>query len=194
MAREDRVVWDQRFAERQRREGDGEDALSRPAAFVEELATRVLPGHALDLAGGGGRNAVALARAGFQVTVADISPVGLKLAHARAEAAGVRVATVEVDLDEDPPPAGPWDLILVHHFLDRDVYRALPARLAERGTLAICHPTSRNLERHARPSARYLLDEGELGGLILDVTLVSYEESWGPEGRHEARLLAVRSR
>jgi tellurite methyltransferase len=191
MAREDRSRWDARFSERRMREGD--EGSSRPAAFVEGLVGRIPPGRALDLAGGGGRNAVALARAGFDVTVADVSPVGLELARERAEAAGVPIRTVEVDLDEQPPPPGPWDLILVHHFLHREVYRSLPALLAEDGMLAICHPTRKNLERHEKPSARFLLDEGELRDIFEDVSLLEYDESWGKDGRHEARLLAARS-
>jgi tellurite methyltransferase len=65
--------------------------------------------------------------------------------------------------------------------------------LAEDGMLAICHPTRTNLERHEKPSARFLLDEGELRDLLGDLSLLEYEESWGKDGRHEARMLASRS-
>jgi tellurite methyltransferase len=188
VAGDERRRWNARFAARWAAEGA--DALAEPSAFVEDLLERVSPGRTLDLGGGGGRNAVALARAGFEVTVADISPVGLALARERGETAGVPLHTVEVDLDDEPPPAGPWDLILVNHFLHRVAYRRLPELLAEGGVLAICHPTRRNLERHERPSARFLLEEGELRNFATGLTVLAYDESWSREGRHEARLLA----
>src|SRR5581483_9291419 len=86
MSADDRVKWDARYR--------SAGALARePSTFLRSLdallprpsaATRVL-----DVAGGDGRNAVWLARRGYGVTVADVSPVGLDLARASAAAAGV---------------------------------------------------------------------------------------------------------
>jgi len=138
-----------------------------------------------------GRHGLWLAERGFDVTLVDISPVGLDVARHRATAAGLKVTTMQRDLDEGLP-AGLWDLITCAHFLDRELYRALPAALAPGGGLVIVHPTRRNLERHPRPSARFLLDEGELLELVEGLEMVRFEECWSEGGRHEARLFARR--
>jgi hypothetical protein len=56
--------------------------------------------------------------------------------------------------------------------------------------LVYVQPTRRNLERHAHPSARFLLEEGELGRLAEDLGVLRLEEGWSSSGRYEARLLA----
>ncbi|AKT43740.1 class I SAM-dependent methyltransferase [Chondromyces crocatus] len=199
---DDRIRWDARW--RERGEGPGE-----PSALITALAPQ-LPtrGRALDIAGGAGRHALWLARRGLDVTLVDISEVALTIARAApgpdvtenlGAASGLdaarrgRLHTLALDLEEAPLPPGPWDVILCFHYLQRSLFAAFPEALAPGGLLVIVHPTRTNLERHPRPSARFLLDDGELPGLLrggLDV--VRYEEGWLSEGRHEARLLARR--
>ena len=63
--------------------------------------------------------------------------------------------------------------------------------LARGGLLLYVHSTMRNLERHDRPSKRFLLAEGELRTAFAGaLEIVSYDEGWLDGGRHEARLLA----
>jgi 2-polyprenyl-3-methyl-5-hydroxy-6-metoxy-1,4-benzoquinol methylase len=183
----DRDKWDRKYAER---EGPGE-----PSAFLRGL-DGVLPrsGRALDVAGGAGRHALWLARRGLEVTIADVSAVGLELATRTANAEGLDIDTACVDLAEAPLPAGPWDVIVSFHYLQRDLFAAFASELAPGGYLVFCQATRTNLERHQHPSARFLLDDGELPGLIAELPLevVSYAEGWSVEGRHEAELVAVR--
>jgi len=51
-----------------------------------------------------------------------------------------------------------------------------------------------NLERHASPSRRFLVETGELElwarGLTLEIVVA--REGWTPDGRHEAELVARR--
>lgn len=56
------------------------------------------PGRALDLGCGAGRNAIYLARHGWDVTGVDLVGHAIKLARQRAEAAGVSVRFVEGDV------------------------------------------------------------------------------------------------
>jgi tellurite methyltransferase len=191
MSEQERQKWNQRY--RDRAVGLEPEA---PHPFVVALDP-VLPaaGRALDVAGGRGRHAFWLLRRGLEVTLVDIAEEGLRLARQAAERGGVagRLVTQALDLDESPLPSGPFDLVLTVDFLCRPVYRDLAARVAAGGLLVVVHPTRRNLERHASPGERFLLEEGELPALIggPGLEVVRAEEGWsspGPEGRHESRL------
>ena len=168
--------------------------LTEPAAFVAQSAA-LLPssGSALDVAGGTGRNALWLAAAGLTVTLTDVSDVALDLARADAATMELPVDTIRLDLEESGLPDGEWDVIVVHHFLDRSVLHELPDRVTPGGLIIVAHPTVRNLERHPRPGPRYLLAEGELATIVAGwegMEIVTMDEGWTSEGRHEARVRA----
>lgn len=187
MAQDDRELWNDRYRDRAASDG-------APSDFVASLHD-VLPsaGRALDVAGGAGADAVLLAEGGLEVTLLDVSDEALRLARDRAAARGVRLSTVRIDLEAEPPPPGPWDVVLVRHYLQRPLLPRLAGLLAPGGLLCVCIATRRNLERHPRPSARFLLEPGELPGLVPGLEIVRWVEDWtdvGPEGRHEARLVA----
>ena len=161
MSEADRERWDRKY-----REGGGG---TEPSSFLLSLEG-VLPtrGRALDLAGGRGRHARWLARRGLDVTLADVSPVGLALAREEAARAGVTLGTVLVDLETRPVPSGPWDVILVFHYVHRPLFEQLPALLAPGGLFVFCQATVKNLERHPKPPRGYLPTCGsaEFGGPI----------------------------
>lgn len=184
VGREDQERWDGRHAARA--------SLREPAAAVVALAEH-LPreGTALDVAGGAGRHAIWLARRGLTVTLVDVSAVALGQASEAADAAGVSLRRVHADL-ESGLPRGPWDVILCHHYLQRDLFEIFPRVLRPGGVLVVVQPTVRNRERHERPSPRFLLDEGELRRLASGLTVIAYDEGWGSQGRHEATLVATR--
>lgn len=185
MSEHDREKWDAKWATREQ--------ASPPSTWLVSLADR-LPqqGRALDIAGGAGRNALWLVERGLQVTVYDVSEVGLAAAR---RFSNDRIATVCCDLEVEPLPDGPWDVILSFHYLQRALFSRFPALLAPDGLLVFCQPTALNLSRHPHPSRRFLLREGELAGLIpAGLETLSLDESWGIEGRHEARLVARKSR
>jgi tellurite methyltransferase len=172
----ERERWNKRYG--------GESANLAPSPFLAELAGR-LPrtGRALDVAGGWGRNARLLSERGLEVTIADISDVGL----ARAPAG---VKTVQLDLEAAPLPQGPWDLILVSHYLHRPLFAQFPALLAKGGLLVVAHPTVTNLARNPKPGRQFLLEDGELGRLVTGLQIISYEEKWFDGDWYEARLVA----
>lgn len=180
----DRNKWNAKYAA-------GEMASREPSAVLLSLE-RYLPqsGRALDVAGGTGRQGIWLARRGLDVTIADISPIGLQIARQRAVEAGVAIFPLEVDLEEQPFPAGPWNLIVSVCYLWRPLFAAYPAALSPGGTLVVIQPTKKNLERHAKPPSDYLLDEGELPRLVSGLEIVHYEEGWLADGRHDACIVA----
>jgi SAM-dependent methyltransferase len=186
MAEADRLKWDARYREQE----PGPRQPSGSLVALDDLLPR--RGRALDVAGGAGRNALWLARRGLDVTLADISGVALDLAGREATRAGLPLRTRALDLEAESLPPGPWDLILCVDFLWRPLFEAIPAALASGGLLVVAHPTRSNLQRHARPGPQYLLEDGELLGLVRSLEVLRYEEGWMEEGRHEARLVAQR--
>lgn len=187
MAQADRERWDKKHRERGFHPG--------VSAVLKRWADR-LPrrGRALDVAGGSGRHSLWLAERGLSVRLLDIAPVAIAQAEEEARRRGLAIATAVLDLEEGSFPAGPWDLILSFHYLQRDLFPAFAAELASGGVLAFVQPTRKNLERHPRPSARFLLEEGELAGLIEGAGLAVLElrEGWLEDGRHEAAALAIK--
>lgn len=186
MSRADRDKWDAKYRA-------GSHRSSRVSPFLQSLDD-VLPktGRALDVAGGAGRNALWLAARGLDVTIADVSKEGLAIANERASAAGLSVETLLVDLEEEPFPAGPWDLIVSVCFLQRSLFSVYPDVLAPGGLLVFLQPTVVNLERHEKPPRPFLLEEGEAASLVSGLTVVSLSEGWTEDGHHEARVLARR--
>jgi SAM-dependent methyltransferase len=183
MAEQDRKHWDQRWGENLHNEGDPPDWL---AEFAEELPQS---GRALDVAAGRGRAALWLARTGLEVTAVDISPVGLEGLAEAARSQGLEVETVVADLEVTPLPQGPWEVVSCFAYLQRDLFPPMHEILAP-GGLFLCEiSTLRNLERHERPSARYLLEENELLRLCSPLSLVYYREGWISD-RAVARVIA----
>ncbi len=167
---------------------------SGPSQFLCSL-DHLLPttGSALDVAGGSGTNAIWLAQRGLDVTLVDISDAALARAQVAAKAKSVKLALERRDLEASDAPTGPWHVIIVFNFLWRPLLPALCERLVPGGLLVVGHPTGTNLERHRRPSARFLLEDGELPTLIPDgLERVVSEEGWQQSGRHEARLVVRR--
>ncbi len=186
MSANDRQKWNARYRE-------GSHATDEPSVLLTSSAA-LLPssGKAIDLAGGAGRHALWLARCGFEVTLADISEEALEIARRRASDENLSLQVRQVDLEQEPLPAGPWDLVIMFHYLHRPLFAALPEALAPGGMVFFVQPTVCNLERHAKPSRRFLLEEGEARRLAEGLEVLRYEEGWLAEGRHEALLIARR--
>jgi SAM-dependent methyltransferase len=123
------------------------------------------------------------------VTLSDVAEEGLVIAEGRARKLGVPLTTLRWNVETEGIPPGSWDLVLCVHFLFRPVFSLLSEALAPGGLFAICHPTRSNLERNSRPSQRFLLEDGEVLGLLpADFEVLFYQEGWN-EDRHEAWLV-----
>ncbi|MFT5525509.1 MAG: tellurite methyltransferase [Pirellulaceae bacterium] len=184
MSQYDRTKWDGKYAQ---------GAPSDPSEVLVGLE-RFLPieGTALDIAGGAGRHAIWLARRGLDVTIADVSPVGLSLAEQRAAEAGVIMKTQLIDLEDEGLPAAQWNLIVSVCFLWRPLFDHYARALAPSGRLIVVQPTKTNLERNDRPPEAFLLENGELPKLASDLNVIHFEEGWSADGRYDAVLVAQR--
>lgn len=130
--------WDDRYRERPIWSGNANQRLV-------ETATDLAPGRALDVGCGEGGDAIWLARQGWQVTAADVSPVALERAREAARAAGVADAITFEHSDgrsDWAPPADAYDLVTVSfvQFPRAELaafHRKLAAAVAPGGTLLI---------------------------------------------------------
>src|SRR5437879_4598489 len=106
--------WDARYRSENHR------AETEPAPLLCELLPFLAHGRALDLAMGGGRNAVFLAANGWHVTGVDSSRIALENAAALAEARGLPVLGLLVQASREQSiapgaeqrthPEAPWPL------------------------------------------------------------------------------------
>lgn len=187
-----RARWNARYRDL------GDDAARHgPATFLTERA-QLLPraGRALDVAGGAGRNARWLAGRGLDVTLVDLSDEACRLATAHAAAQGLDIEVRRCELGAEPLPPGPFEVVLIVGFLDRQVWEEAADRLAPGGVLLASQPTVRNLAEHDRPPRPFLLDEGEVERMAAQHRDVGREvleasEGWA-DGRHQASLVVRR--
>ena len=186
MAVGDRERWNDKWAEAGR-------GTSHGSALVDLVRPWLpLSGSLLDIAGGGSSDSLHFARLGLDVTVADVSDVGLIQATQRCLAEDLKISTIEIDLETESIPAGRWDVITVANYLQRDLFESLVDHLAEDGVIGVVIATETNLERNERPSRGFLLDRCELPALIPGVETLHVSESWRDNGRHEAHFVGRR--
>ena len=163
-------MWDEEYS--------GEDYVygKEPNEFLLEMSGRLKIGKVLCLAEGEGRNAVHLARQGFEVIAVDSSKVGLAKADKLAQGFGVIIQTVTADLADYTIEEGAWDSIIsischVHQDLRRRLHKDVVAGLKEGGTFLLEAYTPKQLEFQTGgpPSAEYLMElatlKEELEGL-----------------------------
>jgi SAM-dependent methyltransferase len=155
-----------------------------PNAFLV-AATKDLPsGKALDVAMGQGRNAVYLAKRGWDVTGYDVSEGGLRVAADNAVRAGTRITTVKSTFEEFDYGVERWDLI---YFVYTDAPIVDPAFVArvckalKKGGLLLVdrpfHPLDRPEPEWGPPTAQ---DQwNALPKAWSELQLVHYEDTTG---------------
>jgi SAM-dependent methyltransferase len=167
------TTWDERF-----REGDyPEDPEPSPVlrAYVGALPT----GRALDVATGTGRNAVYLAREGYEVDAIDQSREGLRITRERARERGVddRLSLAHADATEYDYPESGYDLVTISFFRTLDRLNDIKDALKPGGVLFYQHHL-RSPEATVGPDgARYRFRANELLHACLDLTVLHYEAS-----------------
>lgn len=99
-------VWNERFSRQEYIYG------KEPNAFIAKIAKRIPKGKILCIAEGEGRNAVYLAKLGFDVTAWDYAQAGLDKTTQLAAENGVTVKTELRDLAEVVWQEEQWDAII----------------------------------------------------------------------------------
>lgn len=167
----DAEAWDERYRASELVWSAG------PNQFVESELADMSAGRALDLAAGEGRNAIWLARQGWQVTAVDFSQAGLDKGRVLAE--GLEIEWVCADATTWPGEAS-YDVCLVAYLqLVADERRAAVRNAYESvragGTLLwVCHDLTNHTEGVGGPTDPAVLMTAEdvladLGGRAFEV-------------------------
>jgi SAM-dependent methyltransferase len=185
----DADAWDERYAASELVWSAG------PNQFVAAECAELPPGTAVDLAAGEGRNAIWLARRGWQVTAVDFSRVALDKG---AELAGdTEVTWVHADATTWQAPA-PLDLVVVAYLQlrageRRAAHRNAVASLRPGGTfLLVAHDSTNLLEGTGGPQDPAVLMSAadvlsDLDGYDVEVVRagrVAREVATAPGGDH----------
>jgi tellurite methyltransferase len=192
MATSARERWNER-----RSQGGFEPFPDTPAQWlVDNDALLGTDGRALDVACGDGRNALHLARLGFEVDAVDVSDVAIDGLRAAAPERAPAVRARVVDLEREPLPVDAYDVVLNFNYLQRDLFGALERALRPGGwlvfeTLGRAHID----ELGKRINPIYVLGDNELLHAFPGLRVRRYREgvvarSCGPRG--VASLVAQR--
>jgi tellurite methyltransferase len=148
-----------------------------PARVLAENA-HLLPrqGVALDLACGSGANALRLADAGLETHAWDWSPTALERVQESARDRGLSLITAEKDVVMTPPVPASFDVIVVAHFLDRELAAPLVAALRPGGLLFYQTFTQERIGGSGPTSERFLLRPNELLQLFAALRVLVYRE------------------
>lgn len=131
MSQSDRKKWNARYA----RLRDAEIGSPTPLLMKALRDRGSATGRALDLACGSGRNAFALAEAGYRVDAVDVSAEGIERGRRTAGARGLDINWLVADLDEGLPVANSYDLIVMIRYLDLALLEAAIGLLKPGGSL-----------------------------------------------------------
>jgi SAM-dependent methyltransferase len=156
------------------------------------------PPPALDVACGLGQNALWLAGTGLPVMGVDASEQAVRRARDGATRRRSPALFQVLDLESGAPlPGGRahWGLIIVFHYLHRELLPRIPESLAPEGLLIykthLAHPLRAPDARPRR--AEFLLRPGELLAAFPLLQVLVYREWAAPEGGAFAAIVARRA-
>lgn len=175
---EDRRHWDKLYST---------DAYiyGKEAALFLRKNIHFLPvGRALDIAMGEGRNAVFLAKNGFQVDGVDISEVALRKAKRLAHEDHVSITTVQADLTNYFIKPDSYNVIINFDYLQRSLIPKIKRGLKRGGVVIYGNDaTSQSAALYVSGShgSRFkeddFLEKGELKELFKDFEILLYQET-----------------
>ncbi len=174
----ERKSWNQRY-----RRGQHLERTPNPF-LLETYRDFIAPqfpaaGTALDVAGGTGRHSIWLAQRGWDVTLVDISDVGVGLALKDAAASCVTIRPIAADVLTCDFGRERFDLILVFYFLERELFPALSAALKPGGLIIYKTYTREHTKFRGCSHPMYFLNPGELRQAFAAFEIMHYAEKQG---------------
>ncbi len=149
----------------------------RPSSFLVDHVDLLPKGRVLDVAMGSGRNAVYLARQGFEVEGIDISREALDAARVLAKEAGVNLNLKRMDLESDISlPDEVFDVVVCFNYLHRPLIPRLKEALRS-GGLMVYETYIVDQAQFGRPrNPKHLLKHNELLEFFRDFRCIRYQE------------------
>ena len=116
--------------------------------IYQHTIERVNHGTILDVACGGGKHAINLAKKGFQVYAIELTTEGLRIARAAAKQAGVNIRFIQGDVEHMPFRDGTFDYcfcgLIFHHFRNTNRFMDEVCRITRNGIFGVepnaCEP------------------------------------------------------
>lgn len=193
MERDEKALWNRKYRE------CSHVSLKPDPLLVDaysEFLSGNAPGKALDVAGGVGRHSIWLAEHGWEVTLVDVSEVGIELAAKNSEARGLqeKVAFKELDLQTAHSLGNAkYDLVLVFFYLQRQLFPALIKALKPGGFLIYKTYTIEQRRFAGGPShPMHLLKANELLEAFASLQVLHYHETAQEKG--VAELIARKTK
>ncbi len=157
--------------------GHKHEGVSEPSEFLVQNIELLPRGRALDIAMGNGRNAIYLAKAGFDVEGVDISGEAIKTALIEAKKQGVVIKAKVVDLEGNYTiEKGAYDVIICFNYLQRSLIPQIKDGL-RRGGLIVYETFIIDQVRFGKPTnPDYLLKHNELLDMFRDFRCFRYRE------------------
>ncbi|MGK5090152.1 class I SAM-dependent methyltransferase [Bdellovibrionota bacterium FG-2] len=173
---EDRQHWDSLFS------AGGYVFGKEPAVFLKENVEKLPAGRSvrvLDIAMGEGRNAVFLAKRGFQVDGVDLSDVALKKAKRLARENKVSINTINADLTHYVIRPDSYEVILNIDYLQRSLIAQIKRGLKRKGVVVYENYTVEQLQNPEGKTLRrdFVLNKGELKELFKEFEILVYRET-----------------
>ena len=178
----------------------GDQPSAALAAFLEQADC---VGQALDLGAGAGRDTVALAKAGFDVTSVDLSDRGLQRIKQRADKADVghRVTTKQADVRELELPANSYSAVVATTVLDhipaadaQQVWKTLIASLTENGMLYVEVHTTEDPGSGVAPGKNSNAPVSETAGAVINYFQPNQLVAWAVAADAGLRILRYEER
>ncbi|TWU59179.1 Demethylrebeccamycin-D-glucose O-methyltransferase [Rubripirellula tenax] len=178
----------------------GDEPTAAIAAFLDQVDGG---GRAIDLGAGAGRDTVALAAAGFDVTAVDLSGRGLERIHERAKSGGVanRVTTKEADVRDVALAANTYNAIVATTVLDHipaadamRVWGQMTEALTDTGMLFVEVHTTEDPGSPEHPGCDSDAPISETAGAVINYFRPNQLASWAVDPKSRLRVLRYEER
>jgi len=169
-------------------------------AFIEQAG---VAGPALDLGAGAGRDTIALATAGYEVTAVDLSARGLERIRQRAAKAGLsdRVQTRVADVREVEMEPSKYAAIVATTVLDHiprsdsiTVWKRMTTALADTGFLFVEVHTTEDPGSDQIPGSRSDAPVSETAAAVINYFAPNQLARWATEPESRLRILHYEER
>jgi len=166
--------WDAIYQSKQQ---NGETKELTPAYILQEFH-HLLPaqGKALDLASGLGANALFLAQQNLDTHAWDISSIAIEKLKEISNSLNLNINTEVRDVVTSPPEKNSFDVIVVSHFLNRQIMPEIVAALRKNGLLFYQTFTVARVQDIGPSSEKYRLGKNELLDLCKGLDTIVYRD------------------